>query len=161
MIQDRDKQPGGSLRWRQLVQTGGPAALARILNGMGPAAQATILAQIEATDPDTAKAVRARLFVFADLARLRPTEIQLLLRQVEQADLVLSLKNTTADLKETLLAEISTRVRGTIEEELEAMGPVRLSTVEEAQQNIVAQVLQLAERGQLFLPRVGDDEVWV
>ena len=161
MVQDRDKQPGGPLRWRQLVQTGGPEALARILNGMGPSAQAAILAQIEAADPDTARAVRARLFVFADLVRLRSTEIQLLLRQVEQADLVLSLKNATADLKETLLAEISARVRRTIEEELEAMGPVRLSAVEEAQQNIVAQVLELAERGQLFLPRAGDDEVWI
>lgn len=161
MAQDRDTQPGTPLRWRQLVQTGGPQALARILNGLGPSAQQTILTQIEAADPDTAAAVRARLFVFADIARLRPPEIQLLLRQVEQADLVLSLKNADAALKGTLLDEISARVRCTIEEELHALGPVRLSAVEEAQQNIVAQALQLAERGQLFLPRPGDDEVWV
>jgi flagellar motor switch protein FliG len=112
---------------------------------------------MDAQDPEVAESVRNLMFTFADIVKLSDREIQTLLREVDQKDLVVALKAAEDELKSKILTNMSERVRAFISEEMEFLGPMRLSEVEEVQLRIVQQVRQLEEQGQITLVR-GDSE---
>jgi flagellar motor switch protein FliG len=116
-----------------------------------------VLDQMDAQDPEVAEAVRNLMFVFADIIKLTDREIQTLMREVDQKDLVIALKTASDELKEKILGNMSERVRTFITEEMEFLGPMRVSEVEEVQLRIVQQVRQLEEQGQITIVR-GDAE---
>ncbi|MEW6751276.1 MAG: flagellar motor switch protein FliG [Candidatus Latescibacterota bacterium] len=134
---------------------GGPKVVADILNLTGSSVEKNVLDQMDAQDPEVAEAVRNLMFVFEDISRLTDREIQILLREVDQKDLVVALKAASADLKTKVLGNVSETVRTTIQEEMEFLGPMRLSEVEEVQLRIVQQVRQLEEQGQITIVRGG------
>ena len=136
---------------------GGPKVVADILNLTGSTTEKNVLDQMDAQDPEVAEAVRNLMFVFADIAKLTDRELQILLREVDQKDLVIALKGSDDELKEKILGNMSERVRTFITEEMEFQGPMRLSEVEEVQLRIVQQVRQLEEQGQVTIIR-GDSE---
>jgi flagellar motor switch protein FliG len=138
---------------------GGPKVVADILNLTGSSVEKNVLDQMDAQDPEVAEAVRNLMFVFDDISKLTDREIQTLLREVDQKDLVVALKASTDELKTKVLANMSERVRTFITEEMEFLGPMRLSEVEEVQLRIVQQVRQLEEQGQITIVRgEGDDQ---
>lgn len=136
---------------------GGPKVLADMLNLTGTSVEKNVLSQMDAQDPEVAEAVRNLMFVFEDLTRLTDREIQTLMREIDQKDLVVALKAASDEMKEKLLSNLSERVRTFITEEMEFLGPMRLSEVEEVQLRIVQQVRQLEEQGQITIVR-GDSE---
>ena len=136
---------------------GGPKVVADILNLTGSSTEKNVLDQMDAQDPEVAEAVRNLMFVFADIAKLTDRELQILLREVDQKDLVIALKGSDDELKDKILGNMSERVRTFISEEMEFQGPMRLSEVEEVQLRIVQQVRQLEEQGQVTIIR-GDSE---
>jgi len=91
---------------------------------------------------------------FNDIVRLTDREIQTLMREVDQKDLVVALKAASDELKDKVLGNFSKRVRTFITEEMEFLGPMPLSEVEEVQLRIVQQVEQLAEQGHVTWPPV-------
>ena len=97
------------------------------------------------------------MFVFEDLQKLTDREIQVVLREVEQKDIVIALKAASEEVKEKLLGNISERIRAFIEEEMAFAGPMRLSEVEEVQLRIVQKIRQLEDQGQVKIIR-GDAE---
>jgi flagellar motor switch protein FliG len=101
------------------------------------------------------------MFVFDDLDSLSDREIQVLLREVEQKDLVIALKTASYEVKDKILSNMSDRVREYIEEEIEFLGPMRLSEVEEIQLRIVQKVRQLEEQGQVNIVRGSNDDTFV
>ena len=86
---------------------------------------------------------------------------QILLREVDQKDLVVALKAAEEELKDKILGNMSERVRTFISEEMEFLGPMRLSEVEEVQLRIVQQVRQLEEQGQVTIVRGDADDSFV
>jgi flagellar motor switch protein FliG len=112
---------------------------------------------MDAQDPEVAESVRNLMFTFADIVKLSDREMQTLLREVDQKDLVVALKGAEEELKTKILNNMSERVRAFLSEEMEFLGPMRLSEVEEVQLRIVQQVRQLEEQGQITLVR-GDAE---
>jgi flagellar motor switch protein FliG len=112
---------------------GGPKVVADILNLTGGSVEKNV--------------------VFHDIHRLTDREVQTILREIEQKDLVVALKATSEEVKDKLLSNMSDRVRGFIEEELEFSGPMRLSEVEEVQLRIVQKVRQLEDQGQIQIIR--------
>ena len=90
---------------------------------------------------------------FNDIIRLTDREIQILMREVDQKDLVCSLKGSRKDLREKFLSNMSERVRTYIEEEMKFSKP-RPEEVKEVRQRIVQQVVQLAEQGHITWPLV-------
>jgi flagellar motor switch protein FliG len=136
---------------------GGPKVVADILNLTGTSVEKNVLDQMDAQDPEVAESVRNLMFTFADIVKLSDREIQTLLREVDQKDLVVALKAAEDELKSKILTNMSERVRAFISEEMEFLGPMRLSEVEEVQLRIVQQVRQLEEQGQITLVR-GDSE---
>ena len=136
---------------------GGPKVVADILNLTGSTTEKSVLDQMDAQDPEVAESVRNLMFTFTDIVKLSDREIQTLMREVDQKDLVVALKGAEDELKVKILNNMSERVRTFISEEMEFLGPMRLSEVEEVQLRIVQQVRQLEEQGQITVVR-GDSE---
>ena len=132
---------------------GGPKVVADILNLTGSSVEKNVLDQMDAQDPEVAESVRNLMFTFADISKLTDRELQVLLREVDQKDLVVALKTAEEELKDKILGNMSERVRTFITEEMEFLGPMRLSEVEEVQLRIVQQVRQLEDQGQVTLVR--------
>ena len=132
---------------------GGPKIVADMLNLTGSSVEKSVLDNIDAQDPEVAETVRNMMFVFDDVSILTDREIQTILREVEQKDLVVALKAASEDVKEKILGNMSDRVRNFIEEEMEFLGPMRLSEVEEVQLRIVQKIRQLEEQGQVNIVR--------
>jgi ABC-type proline/glycine betaine transport system ATPase subunit len=106
-----------------------------------------LLESIEERDPKLAESIRANLFLFEDIANIDNRSLQLVLREVSPQDLALSLKGVSQEVHEKVLSNLSTRAADMLEEELELMGRVRRSNVEEAQGKIVAVIRRLAKDG--------------
>ncbi|MCC7263998.1 MAG: flagellar motor switch protein FliG [Candidatus Latescibacteria bacterium] len=140
---------------------GGPKVVADILNLTGSTTEKSVLDQMDSQDPEVAEAVRNLMFTFTDIVKLSDREIQTLLREVDQKDLVIALKSTDDELRTKILNNMSERVRTFISEEMEFLGPMRLSEVEEVQLRIVQQVRQLEEQGQITVVRGDSDDTFV
>jgi flagellar motor switch protein FliG len=140
---------------------GGPKVVADILNLTGSTVEKNVLDNMDAQDPEVSESVRNLMFVFDDIAKLTDRELQALMREVDQADLVIALKSASDEMKEKILGNLSERVRTFITEEMEFAGPMRLSEVEEVQLRIVQQVRQLEEQGQVSIVKGDSNDQFV
>ena len=140
---------------------GGPKVVADMLNLTGSSVEKNVLDNMENMDPNTAESVRNLMFVFEDILKLSDREIQILLREVDQKDLVIALKSSSEELKEKVLGNMSDRVRQFVTEEMDFTGPMRLSEVEEVQLRIVQMVRQLEEQGQITILSGDADDQFV
>ena len=132
---------------------GGPKVVADMLNMTGSSVEKNVLDQMDAQDPEVAESVRNLMFTFADISKLTDREIQLLLKEIDQKDLVVALKATDKELKDKILGNMSEAARKSIGDEMELLGPMRLSEVEEVQLRIVQQARQLEEQGKITIVR--------
>ena len=105
-----------------------------------------------------ADAVKSRMFMFEDIVTLEDRSIQLVLREVDTAELALALKGVAEVVREKITKNLSERAATNLIEEVELLGQVRLSQVEEAQQNIIRTIRSLEEQGQIMVRRGNDDE---
>ena len=136
---------------------GGIEAVAEILNLCDRTAEKTILEGLEADDPELVEEIRRLMFVFEDLNMVDDKGIQAVLKEVDNDELCLSLKTASDDLKEKIFTNMSTRASELIKEEMEYLGPVRLSDVEAAQQRIVDIVRRLEDSGEIIVAGRGGD----
>jgi len=127
----------------------------------GSSVEKNVLDQIDAQDPEVAEAVRNLMFVFNDMVKLTDRELQIVLRKVDQKDLVIALKAARPEVAEKILGNMSERVRNFIIEEMNFLGPMRLSEVEEVQLRIVHTVRQLEGQGELTIVRGDADDLFV
>jgi flagellar motor switch protein FliG len=149
----------GALRKQRSV--GGSDKVAAILNAAGGHLEKGVLDRIDSQDPEVAEAIRRRLLVFDDLARLREQDVQTVLRQVDMDDLRLALKSAGKAVRDLFLSAMSERRRLRFFEDMEALPPVRLSEVRDAQDRIVQYVRQLEEQRVLHIPRGSEDDPYV
>lgn len=143
------------------TQTGGIEAVVEVLNGVDRATERTILDALEIQDPELAEEIKKRMFVFEDIVTLDNRAIQRVIRDVENEDLMLSLKVASEEVKDIVFKNMSTRMVETFKEEMEFMGPVRLRDVEEAQTRIVSVIRRLEESGEIVIARGGGDDIIV
>jgi flagellar motor switch protein FliG len=134
----------------------GKATALEILRRMNSAQQGVVLAEIEKDDGGLAAEVRGRLFTFADLGNLADRDLQVLLREIDAQRLTVALKGATADVRQKFLSNLSSRAAEMLSDDLQAMGPVKLSSVEAAQQEIAKQAQELASQGRITI--VGPSE---
>lgn len=138
-------------------QIGGIKTAARILNHAKQAMEQRVLREIRKTDKDLMEALRENMFVFDNLGKSDDRSLQTLLRSVEQDELVLALKGADEELRDRLLSCVSSRASAGILDELEALGPVRLTAVQDAQKRIVAQAREMADTGAITLAGRGGE----
>ncbi|RYV50022.1 flagellar motor switch protein FliG [Pengzhenrongella frigida] len=137
---------------------GGVQPLVEIINRADPGTEKQILEGLEARDKALAEEVRSRMFVFGDIVLLEDRAVQLVLRSVEGAVLSVALKGTSPEVQDKILTNLSERARENIVEEMELLGPTRMSQVEEARAGIVQGIRHLEESGQIVIRRDGEDE---
>ncbi|MFH1700035.1 MAG: flagellar motor switch protein FliG [Candidatus Zixiibacteriota bacterium] len=147
---------------RDLSVSGGAKTIAEILNLIETTSEKNILYAIEAEDPDLAAEIKNMMFIFDDIVLLDDRGIQRLLKEVETKDLAISLKAASEEVRNKIFSNVSERVAVLIREEMEFMGPMRLTDVETAQQRIVESVRRLEEEGQLVIAgRSGKEDIIV
>jgi flagellar motor switch protein FliG len=131
----------------------------QIFSKLDRTSESTLLESIAEQDEDIAQQMRERMFTFEDLMEVDDRGIQTLLRNVESRTLVLALRGASEELKEKFLRNVSKRVASSIVEDLETLGPVRLSEVETAQKSIANGARELQERGEIVGAGRDDDVV--
>jgi flagellar motor switch protein FliG len=143
---------------QEMSSVGGVAPLVAIINRADRGTERMILEGLETISPELAEQVRAQMFIFEDLVTLDDKAIQMVLRNVESATLALALKGTSAAVREKIMRNLSTRAAENLAEEIELLGPKRLSEVEEAQAKVVTEIRTLEQSGQLVIMRGGDED---
>ncbi|PZR54127.1 flagellar motor switch protein FliG [Xylanimonas oleitrophica] len=143
---------------RELAAVGGVAPLVEIINRADPTTEKAILEGLETRDEALAEEVRSQMFVFADILLLEDRAMQLVLRQVETSDLSVSLKGADDAVRDKIMRNLSERARENLAEEIDMLGPVRVSQIEEARSNIVQIIRRLEESGQIAIRREGEDD---
>lgn len=158
-IEDALHREIGLVSGKTQKKVGGIDAIVGILNRMKNNLDSDILEELETTDPDMAEEIRKKMFTFENLVALDGRSLQMILREVNNDSLTLALKTASEMMKEKIFANMSARAADMIRDDLEAMGPVRLSEVELMQQSIVKIAMKLEEEGKLVLGTGGGDEL--
>ncbi|BAU27667.1 flagellar motor switch protein FliG [Aneurinibacillus soli] len=143
------------------TQAGGIEAVVNMLNNVDRSTERIILDTLEIQDPELAEEIKKRMFVFEDIVVLDDRSIQRVIREVENADLMLALKVANEEVRNVVFRNMSKRMVDTFRDEMEFMGPVRLRDVEEAQTRIVGVIRRLEEAGEIIIARGGGDEIIV
>ena len=140
---------------------GGVDAVVEILNTVDRGTERHIMETLEVEVPELAEEIRKKMFVFEDILLLDDRAIQRVLRDVENNDLSVALKNANEEVKNTIFNNVSKRLAVMIKEDMDFMGPVRMKDVEEAQQKIVNIIRKLEDAGEIVISRGGGDEIVV
>ena len=146
------------LQSTEMAVAGGLQPLIDIINHSDRATERLILEGLERRDPALAEEVRSQMFMFEDILTLDDRSVQLVLRQIDSKELATALKGVRQDVKDKILANVSERAATNLNDEIEMLGPVRLSTVEEAQAKVISTIRSLEESGQIILSRGDRDE---
>ena len=132
--------------------------MAEIFNNLDRQSEQRFISALEERNREAAERIKSLMFTFDDLQRLTPAAVQTLLRSVEKDKLPLALKGASEKLRELFFGNLSERASKMLREEIEALGPVKLRDVDEAQSSIVVVAKELAAQGQIEIAEAGDDD---
>ena len=143
---------GGATRKCDGIET-----LANILNQVDGITEESVLSHIENEDGDLADMIRQKMFIFEDLLQIENRHFRDILQNVDNQLLIKALKTTSDEMKNKVFSNLSERASEMLKEDMEVMGPVKLSEVEEAQQEIIKIAKRLESEGRIILTKGGDD----
>lgn len=138
---------------------GGISTLVGILNSVNRTTEKNIMEQLDDRSHELAEEIKLQMFVFEDIITLDDASIQRVLREIDNNDLIVALKGASDAVADAIFMNLSKRAAETVKEDLEFLGPVRLTVVEEAQHKIVGVIRRLEEAGEIYLNRGGEDAV--
>ena len=141
------------------TSVGGVEPVAEILNSVDKATETRILASIEESNPDLAEQIRELMFTFEDMALIDVKQMQIVMKDVDQADMVLALKTASDAVRELIFGSMSSRAAEMVRDDLENLGPAKISDVEAAQQKIIKVVKKLEEDGSIVIAGAGGGDV--
>ncbi len=150
-----------SLFAEDLRRAGGVKAVSSILNLTDRSTERSILDALEEEDPQMVDRIRKLMFVFEDINRIDDHGIQIILKDVETGQLALALKIADDELKDKFFRNMSKRAQELLREEMEYLGPQRLSDVEAAQQGIVDVVRKYEDLGDIVIEGRGSSQIVV
>ena len=136
---------------------GGAEVMADILTRMDKTNEGGIMARIAEKSQPLADAIRALMFVFDDLTKLDDRGMQELMKEISKEDLPLALRGANPDVKEKFFKNMSSRAADMLKDDMESKGPVRVSDVERAQQNILKVCRKLEEEGRIIIAGAGEE----
>ena len=140
-------------------QIGGVKAAARIMNFTRQDMEERIMKDIRKDDKTLSEDIQDNLFVFDYLIKSDERALQTVLREIESDILILALKGANPTLRDKLLGCVSARAAANIMDEMEAMGPVRLSQVQEAQKQVITVARRLSDEGKITLAGRGGEKM--
>lgn len=134
---------------------GGKKQVADVLNEIDQESWLEIIDDLREIDDECATEVKNLMFVFEDLTNLDNMYIQEILKEIKGKDLALALKGTPESIQDKIFSNLSKRAKAGIVEDMEYMGPVPLSDVDEAQNKVVAVVRKLMDNGVIQIGKGG------
>lgn len=140
---------------------GGVQPVAEMLNVMDKNTETAIMSRIEEKDPILAEEIRKLMFVFEDIVKIDDRGIQTLLKEVPNDKLLLALKTSNEEIRTKIFKNISQRAAKLLQDDLQNMGPSRLSDVESAQVEIVNAARRLEAEGKILIARGGSEDALV
>ncbi|HRJ27478.1 MAG TPA: flagellar motor switch protein FliG [Fimbriimonadaceae bacterium] len=149
-----------SLLNQEMTKAGGPKQLVDLLNRVDRATERLIMESLGENNPELAESVKNMMFVFEDIVQLDDRAIQAVLKETDVKDLGMALKGVNAEVQDKIFRNMSERAVTMLKEDMEFMGPVKLRSVEEAQQKVVAAIRRLEEAGEITIGR-GEEDVLV
>ncbi len=161
MIEDELQKKFSSIVVTENIQIGGLDHIAAIMNNLERSSEKAIFDGLEVKDSGLAEEIRKRMFVFEDIVHMDDRSVQRFIRDCDMRDIVLALKGADKDVADKLFANMSTRMRQNIQEDLDITTNVRIRDVEEAQQRIVGVIRELEERNEVLILKGGKDEIIV
>jgi flagellar motor switch protein FliG len=138
---------------------GGVKTAADIMNFLDTAIESQLIEAVKEVDEDLGQNIQDLMFVFDNLIDVDDRGIQTLLREISTDTLVLALKGSDDDVCDKILNNMSKRAAELMKDDLEAMGPVKLSDVESAQKEILTVARRLAESGEIVLGGGGEEMI--
>ena len=139
-------------------KVGGVDAAAAVMKRLKAPALDGLLDSMQDVDAQITDQIKRALFTFEDLSRISGRGIQTLLKEIATDQLLLALRTASDDMREKIFGNVSSRAAAMLREELEMMGPTRLSDVETAQRAIVERALALEAEGQIRIEREGSGD---
>jgi flagellar motor switch protein FliG len=147
-----------SVMSQSFQNAGGVESVAAMLNVSERATERAILDSLAREDSSLVEEIRRLMFVFEDIARFSAKDVQLLLKHIETSQWALALKGASEELKGKVLGNMSQRAAELLHEEMEFLGPVKISAVEQMQQQIVDVVRGLEDAGEIEINSSGEEE---
>lgn len=147
-----------NLLMHSFAKIGGVETIAEMLNLVDRTTEKGIMSGLEAENPDLVEQIRRLMFVFEDILLVNDRGIQSVLKEVGNDELALALKTASDDLKNKIFSNMSERAADLINEEIQFMGPVRVSDVEAAQQRIVDIVRRFEDAGEIIISGRGGEK---
>lgn len=141
------------------VEVGGVAYIAEIMNRVDRATEKYIFDELGEKDAALADEIHKLMFVFEDIANLDSMSVQRFIREVDTKDLAVALKSANENVKQLILQNMSSRMRESVEQDIQFLHNIRMKDVEEAQQKIVGVIRQLEETGEIIIARGEGDEI--
>ncbi len=135
--------------------------MAEIFNSFDRQTEARFITTLEENSRDDAERIKALMFTFEDLAKLETSAIQTLLARMDKKELAMALKGANDTIKETFFNNMATRTAKLLKDDMEAMGPVRLKDVDEAQGRMVSTAKDLAAKGEIMIMKTKSDDQMV
>jgi flagellar motor switch protein FliG len=154
VIRDLDEALQAEFRTSGAVsgnKLGGVEVAAAVMGSLDRTTETTILTAMDEVDPDLANEIRNLRFTFEDILKIDDNGIQMIMKEINQEDLLIALKTATDDLKEKVFGNMSERAALMLKEDLESLGPTKISEVEKGQQKIIAVCKKLEEDGKIII----------
>ena len=159
MLEEELKKKFANIIVTEKVQVGGLDQIAAIMNNLERSSEKAVFDGLEKRNSKLAEEIRKRMFVFEDIVKMDDRSVQRFVRDCDTRDIVLALKGANREVADKLFANMSSRMRQNIEEDLEITTNVRIRDVEEAQQRIVGIIRDLEERNEIIILKGGKDEI--
>ncbi|MFR3785856.1 MAG: flagellar motor switch protein FliG [Agathobaculum desmolans] len=159
MLEEELKKKFANIIVTEKVQVGGLDQIAAIMNNLERSSEKAVFDGLEKRNSKLAEEIRKRMFVFEDIVKMDDRSVQRFVRDCDTRDIVLALKGANKEVADKLFANMSSRMRQNIEEDLEITTNVRIRDVEEAQQRIVGIIRDLEERNEIIILKGGKDEI--
>jgi flagellar motor switch protein FliG len=140
---------------------GSVESVVEILNLVDRSSEKNIIETLQHEDPKLAERIIQRMFIFEDIVMLDDRAIQKVLREVEMQELAKALKIVDPEIQDKIFSNMSTQAANQLKEDMYYMGPIRLNDAEEAQQKIISIIRHLEDSGEIYIARVGEDELVV
>jgi len=150
-----------SVMSQSFENAGGVSNVAGILNVTDRATERALLENLAQEAPDLVEEIRRLMFVFDDITKLTDKDVQSVLKNVESSQWAMALKGASEELKERILGNMSQRAGDLLKEEMDYLGPVRLSEVEAVQQQIVDIIRRLEDAGEISLHAAEEEEEFI
>lgn len=133
--------------------------MADIFNNLDRASETRFIAALEERNREAAERIKSLMFTFDDLSRLTGAAVQTLLRSIEKDKLPIALKGASEAVRDLFFKNLSERASKMLRDDIDALGPVKLRDVDEAQSSIVLVVKDLAAQGEIEISEGKDDEL--